>query len=393
MQTVFILLKFQISQPRAAMNPLLRLGRPASFLFTFFQLYGRFRASRSLRITIALRKRAIDDGQSALVILIISCNLALINTLFSGQAGRSNSSPPPDAKQRALYAINNLKFMSGNKTDQTFWGYIGKAGVLIALIWGSIQIFSYLFKTGDFEASAKGNHSFYQTSPHHNKAYLKSGEYKALVRFIIEKEGSLKNYNLDTLLKNLKANGNEMDRSYFEMYLNQLGISPFNDREFSSIWTFTIRNIGNKPLEELALELPFDGVYKIMLPDNQVKENSFTNKIEIGELRPSYEASIYCWTRHSTTFIEDDEEKSRFTHKNGWFGISYPAEVTGFYAWNKKNDNFPIIVGSSILLFAYIVVFALGERSGAKEMKAKMAKVSKEKVTTETKSDDVQSES
>ena len=31
-----------------------------------------------------------------------SCNLALANTLFSGQASRRNSTPPPDAKQRAL---------------------------------------------------------------------------------------------------------------------------------------------------------------------------------------------------------------------------------------------------------------------------------------------------
>ncbi|RYZ89028.1 MAG: hypothetical protein EOP04_07935 [Proteobacteria bacterium] len=35
----------------------------------------------------------MDDSPSALVILIIICNLALINALFSGQAGRRNFSP------------------------------------------------------------------------------------------------------------------------------------------------------------------------------------------------------------------------------------------------------------------------------------------------------------
>ena len=40
-----------------------------------------------------LRKRANDDGQSTLVFLIIICNLALINALFSGQASGRNFSP------------------------------------------------------------------------------------------------------------------------------------------------------------------------------------------------------------------------------------------------------------------------------------------------------------
>jgi hypothetical protein len=68
--------------------------------------------------------------------------------------------------------------MTEKKVDSSFWGYIGKAGVLVALVWGGIQIFNYFFKTGEYEATAKGNHSFYETSPLHNEAYLKSAEYK-----------------------------------------------------------------------------------------------------------------------------------------------------------------------------------------------------------------------
>ena len=35
--------------------------------------------------------------------------------------------------------------MTDKKKDPTFWGYIGKAGVIVALIWGAIQIYSYFF--------------------------------------------------------------------------------------------------------------------------------------------------------------------------------------------------------------------------------------------------------
>ena len=56
-----------------------------------------------LHTTVALRKRAIDDGQSTLVILMNSCNLALANTLFLvAKPADGNSTPPPDAKQRTL---------------------------------------------------------------------------------------------------------------------------------------------------------------------------------------------------------------------------------------------------------------------------------------------------
>lgn len=62
-----------------------------------------------------LRKRANDDGQSALVILIISCNLALINALFSGQASGRNSSP---ARRKAASVGGNLKKQLTTKNIQ-----------------------------------------------------------------------------------------------------------------------------------------------------------------------------------------------------------------------------------------------------------------------------------
>jgi hypothetical protein len=278
--------------------------------------------------------------------------------------------------------------MIEKKVDSSFWGYIGKAGVIVGLIWGGIQIFNYFFKAGEYESVAKGNHSFYETSPLHNEAYLKSTEYKALVRTIIEKEGALKDYNLDTLLLKLKGSNNSNEKAYFDMYLHEQGIFAYTNQEYSSIWTFSIKNTGNKPLEELALELPFDGTYKIILPNNVIKSNSFSNKIEIGELRPSYEANVYCWTKNSRTFTEDDEEKSRFTHKNGWFSISYPVEVTGVYAWNKKLNDIPLTIGLGILAFLFMIVYAYGEVTGSKKPKEKIDEEAKETKANESDKND-----
>ena len=61
-QTVFILWTSKISQPRAARNHLLQLGRPAFFdLRISSQVSGRFSAKRSLRITSACQNCGLTN--------------------------------------------------------------------------------------------------------------------------------------------------------------------------------------------------------------------------------------------------------------------------------------------------------------------------------------------
>jgi hypothetical protein len=263
--------------------------------------------------------------------------------------------------------------MSDNKKESGLWGLIGKAGVIIALIWGAIQIYNFFFKTQDYSAEAKGNHSFYDTSPIHLEGFNKNIDNQALIKTIIERDGSLKSFHLDTLFakyqnsEDFKSNRIVLEGSDWET-------------KFVSIWTFNIKNTGNKPLDELALEVPFKGAYKIVLPNNTSKTGNFNNQISIGELRPSYEVQIICWTVYESYDLESFENKSRFTHKNGWFSIKYPIEVSGFIAWNERNDNLPLFGIVFILLILFFVSFALGEKTGKKEM---LDKIKTEKIGEE----------
>lgn len=255
------------------------------------------------------------------------------------------------------------------KKDSPFWSLIGKAGVLVALVWGGLQIYSYLFKTKDFEAIATGRHSGYSTSPVHVNAYQKSAEYKAFVKAIIERDGALKDYHLDSLLNNFKRSTNVRDRLDYEMFHDNLNVGYNND--YKSLWTFQVKNNGNNPLQELALELPFKGFCRIILPTGVVKDTFFLNKIDVGELRPSYEITVVCWSDFENYGygMEDAESKSRFTHKNGWFSISYPIEVTGIYAWNKRNMDMPLVILCVIIVFAFMILFASGHSIGYKKAK------------------------
>jgi len=257
-----------------------------------------------------------------------------------------------------------------NKTNNGFWSSLGKAGVLVGLIWGGIQIYNYFFKTGDFEAEANGRHTFYKTAPIILDGYKQNINTRAIVKTVIDADGFLKTYNYEKLKHKI-----DDDYRYLAYSSNYDRINPVKDYrwngDFTTMWTFKIKNYGNKPLEELALELPFNGYYKVKFPDNTTKVDSFANKINLKELRPSYELSITCWTDNDTYDPESDEEKSRLTHKNGWFSISYPLEVKAdsIYALNTKYHGMPIFVFFVIVFFLFIVIYATGESNGLKKQK------------------------
>ncbi|GEM_PF-2098591 len=271
---------------------------------------------------------------------------------------------------------------NSDNSKKDIWSYLGKIGLLVALIWGLIQIINFFYKSKDYEAVVNGNHSFYETSPKHRISYTNATEYKALVKTIIKREGNLKTFELDTLLSKIKNDNNSILNYEFRNNLPDLRFNDFG-QEYNEIWTFSVKNTGDKPLEELALELPFDGICKIILPDNVLREEDFKNKIQIGELRPSYEANIIVWGKSYSSYISssyEDEEKSRFTHKYGWFSIKYPVEVKGFYAWNKKYDDMPLMFGSMLIL---MFVFLFGTSAGAKLYKKELE--SKQKKETDDK--------
>lgn len=253
---------------------------------------------------------------------------------------------------------------NSENSKKDIWSYLGKIGMLVALIWGIIQIFNYFSKNKDFDAEVNGNHSFYETSPKHRIAFTNANEYKALVKTIISREGNLKTYELDTLLQKIKSDNKSILHYELRNNLSELGFNEY-EKEYNEIWTFSIKNTGDKPLEELALELPFNGSYKVILPNNVILEGDFKNKILVGELRPSYEANVVVWTSSYSSYTStsfEDEDKSRFTHKFGWFSIKYPVEVKGIYAWNKKYDDAPLMFAAMIIL---MLIFILGARTGA----------------------------
>ncbi|WP_395052391.1 hypothetical protein [Flavobacterium sp.] len=261
--------------------------------------------------------------------------------------------------------------------NSNFWSIFGKIAVLAGFLWAVTQLYNYYIKK-EYDAEANGKHCFYQTPSIILRGYKNSLDYKAVINSMSSKDLKIK-FDIDTLVKEHKS-----DYQFDELFtkIDTLEIKYNPNKDYGAFWYFTVTNNGNKSLEELALELPFEGYSKVFYPNSLVNTSVFKNKISLGELRPSYSIKIYCWINdpsYDDNYSYYEEEKSRFTHKNGWFKISYPVEANGLYAWNKRNYNGPFIVFCCFLYFSFIVIYKFGKVKGAekKEIAVNIPEISK----------------
>lgn len=248
--------------------------------------------------------------------------------------------------------------METESRNSKFWGTIGKLGVLVALVYGVIEIVTFFTKSDDYEAKAHGEHSFYETAPPFQHQVDRLIEYRALLRTPRYATDNIKVADIDSMIESAKKDV----ANPFNLFSSSINVARYDVQppNFNSLWSFSIENTGNKPIEGLVLEVPFDGYFKVSRPGDSTRSGMFEKRIEIGDLRPSYEAKIICWGKDDSYFSSIDEEKTRFTHKNGWFTVQYPTIATGFYAWLVKHDlSLSLFLSIFLTLFAMFGVFMI----------------------------------
>lgn len=244
--------------------------------------------------------------------------------------------------------------MTEHQTRNFFWSYIGKLAGLLSVIWIGIQLYNYFFKDSYRIKALGSNYSFDLPS----NIIRDLSDYNKLI-------------SIDSALRIDKPQSQFNSLIEFRKYpdykwekYNILGIynrNKGNYLNYKNIWKFEIKNRGRKPIEDLKLELPFDGYYRITKQNEPTLNGSFSKQILLDNLQPSYVITMLVWAPESYTSIpEYDEEKTRLTHKYGWTKISYSREVRGIVAWNLKKDGMPIFFGIMFLIVILISIFVAG---------------------------------
>jgi hypothetical protein len=292
---------------------------------------------------------------------------------------------------------NNKTVVTPSKIKNKFWDLFGKLAALIAVTWGSIQIFNFVFKK-EFKVDISGSH-YEILIPTFNKLKL-----SYLDKEIIT--DSLYNMIIKNREKRTASSFRNLEeiKKYYK-YLEKLDLSTESPAykicdflvprvvnlyipeltKYSSLWTIKIDNFGDKPLEDLFLELPFDGVFETTNTADRITSNgSFVKRINLGTLRPKYQILVKAWRDETwRSFIDNDrdEKRSRVTHKYGSFVIKYPIADTRFYTFFKKHQT--IIFYST--LFLLCIIFIVGVSIGYFEKEKELKKV---KVTSNLPSED-----
>jgi hypothetical protein len=214
--------------------------------------------------------------------------------------------------------------------ESNLWSWLGKLSVVVTMIYASTEIYKNISKTPEHSAECVGHYHKYETAADFTFAANQNSEYKSALKSEIEDKGLTKEGDIDSLVSKIKADTtNSLRKSTFKSNVLELNNYGSEYHSYKIFWEFFIANKGNKPLEDLILELPIEGYYKIVLPNNDVKTGSFKNRISLYDLKPSYSTSIMIWSELNYYKFEDYgfpsvEKEGKFTHKNGWFQIEYP---------------------------------------------------------------------
>lgn len=268
--------------------------------------------------------------------------------------------------------------MTKEKKSNQFWSLLGKIALVLTVVWILIQMFNNFIKQPEYSIKAKGNYFKFQLPPEVNNRINEYANVLAIDSSFIE--GKLSKKSISELIKisKDKKRQEKIGIDYKIPHYTNVFRRKLNIEKYESFWVFTIKNEGNKPLEDLILELPFDGYFSVIMKNKKTFSKQFKRQIKIGELKPSYLSTIKVWSTNSYMFPELDEEKTRITHKYGWEKINYPKEVSGILAWNSKNDNLPLILFVFILFILFILTYSYGLENGPKYAEKEKKKKMKE---------------
>ncbi len=108
----------------------------------------------------------------------------------------------------------------------------------------------------------------------------------------------------------------------------------FSHSPFYSPWPYEIfaqlvvENRGARPVEEIVLNAPLDGIASVTYPDESQKTLEITRQIELGSLRPHQKITLAIWSKHR--LFQSDEKKFVVTHADGTGEVSFSTTVRGF---------------------------------------------------------------
>lgn len=225
-------------------------------------------------------------------------------------------------------------------TSDRVWGWIGKCGVLVAIVWGVIQIVGSC--TSDFDLRASGEYASFALPDTLLKELdaidcyaLQAAARKLLTPPECTSAPASTSADvagvLDPSLISEKLGGwlkDRFPRTLRDVLSESKGV----------VW-IDVENEGRKEVTSLDLQLSNKGWYLLRRQGLEDQFGSFSSIVPLGSLKPGARLSITLWTRYGG-FMEFDEDRTRLVHANGTSAIAFRRQVGGIWGWMANHSIF-----------------------------------------------------
>jgi hypothetical protein len=207
------------------------------------------------------------------------------------------------------------------------WETIGKIGVLLSIIWVSVQLFNYFSSTtGKIRATMKSSKFILP-------ALIEKNMFTSLPNEIINSLNKL-NSDRDTSLKQFRGALFKYERlKHFHDYLtSKITNYDYNNfKYYRYFWTINLINPSSKLVQSINVDIETDGYYQLISQDDSSTASFYTHNIQIGDLRPQNKATLFVWSSYTS-----EVKKVKINYKDGFIIPEEIKEVTGFYGWLSK---------------------------------------------------------
>lgn len=173
-----------------------------------------------------------------------------------------------------------------------FWSGFGKFSAVVLVIGGLITIYTQVFPDGsNIEVEC-----------------ISTGYYKLQPNLNDDTEKFLVSLSKDSIIAYIKKH-NELDKNSQNILDDVIGYIAMRKEllEWRTIWSlrdysgysvFKIKNSGNKPAEDVVLNINTHGIALVEGVDPDADTVRFNKLIKIGELRPEQTVTLYIWSSY-----------------------------------------------------------------------------------------------
>jgi hypothetical protein len=176
------------------------------------------------------------------------------------------------------------------------------------------------------------------------KIYLESIDYERISELLGSERSSV-NPDLTQQSTNISK--------YLEGLIAEKDIAEL--QALRSLWTFSVRNDGDREVTDLRLELPFEGYCALSRLGEDPTFSRFKSVIPIGSIRPGNIISVLAWSTSDP--LSPVQGLCRINHPNGVpVDIEYPVRVTGVIGWAYKSIS---LQGVLYLILFLVIIYGV----------------------------------